>query len=116
MAEKINVECKSCETVFNVESDEVDQLVCPECEGPLEVADESVVEEESVPEAIADESSPKTAGASAITLDEGDTEGLKKLADAYTRITGELEKVIIGQKSVIEEILVAILAGGALPA
>jgi MoxR-like ATPase len=45
-------------------------------------------------------------------MESGDPAGIEALAVAHDRITGELSKVIVGQQSVIEEILVAILAGG----
>ena len=70
--------------------------------------------EEKKAEAPGEEEKPKTkaANAPAITLDGGDTEGLKELSEAYDKVTGEIAKVIVGQKLVIEEIMVAILAGG----
>jgi len=41
-----------------------------------------------------------------------DLQAVERLADAFRRITGELGKVIIGQRQVIEELLIAMFAGG----
>ncbi|MGH7200600.1 MAG: AAA family ATPase [Planctomycetaceae bacterium] len=41
-----------------------------------------------------------------------DLEAVEKLGAAYRRITGELSKTIIGQKQVVEELMIALLAGG----
>src|SRR5262245_57363776 len=41
-----------------------------------------------------------------------DLEAVHRLAEAYRQITGELAKVVIGQKQVIEELLVAMFARG----
>lgn len=44
--------------------------------------------------------------------DQGDEVALKRLAVVYEQLLGELGKVIVGQKRVIEEILVSLLSGG----
>jgi MoxR-like ATPase len=41
-----------------------------------------------------------------------DVAAIEKMADAYARITRELDKVIVGQKQVVEELLIALFAGG----
>ena len=41
-----------------------------------------------------------------------DTEEIKQLRDAYSQIRGELGKVIIGQEEVIDQLLIALFAGG----
>ncbi|MGE3316894.1 MAG: AAA family ATPase, partial [Planctomycetaceae bacterium] len=41
-----------------------------------------------------------------------DRDAVEKLGEAYRKITAELGKVIIGQKQVVEELLIALLAGG----
>ncbi len=41
-----------------------------------------------------------------------DVAAIEKMADAYARITRELDKVIVGQKRVVEELLIALFAGG----
>jgi MoxR-like ATPase len=43
---------------------------------------------------------------------EADLETVRRLGDAYRRLTAELAKVIIGQQQVIEELLIAMFAGG----
>ena len=41
-----------------------------------------------------------------------DLKSIEDLGQAYRRITGELSKVVVGQRQVIEELLIAMLAGG----
>lgn len=55
---------------------------------------------------------PKPAPKQSIHLEKGDKEGVTSLAAAHDRILKELSKVIVGQKEVIEKIMVAILSGG----
>ena len=43
---------------------------------------------------------------------DSDLQAIEYLADAYRRITAELKKVIVGQQQVIDELLIALLAGG----
>ncbi|HUY37125.1 MAG TPA: MoxR family ATPase [Pirellulales bacterium] len=45
-------------------------------------------------------------------LHDDDVQAVQRLNDAYRRICGELSKVIVGQQSVIEELLVAMFACG----
>ncbi len=45
-------------------------------------------------------------------LEQDDVQSVQKLNEAYRRITAELSKVIIGQQHVIEELLIAMFAGG----
>ncbi len=45
-------------------------------------------------------------------LETTDLEAVEKLGEAYAKIKAELGKVIIGQHEVIEELLIAMLAGG----
>ncbi len=45
-------------------------------------------------------------------VQDADLAAVQQLSDAYRRITTELAKVIIGQKAVIEELLIALFAGG----
>src|SRR5688572_23605035 len=45
-------------------------------------------------------------------LHEDDVQAVRKLNEAYQQVTGELSKVIVGQQSVIEELLVAMFARG----
>ncbi len=46
------------------------------------------------------------------SIDHADTEAIAKLAAAYRDITHELHKAIVGQESVIEQLLTAMFAGG----
>ena len=46
------------------------------------------------------------------SIDDSDLQAVEKLADAAARISAELSNVIIGQTQVIEELLVAMFAGG----
>ena len=41
-----------------------------------------------------------------------DLEAVEKLKDAYTRIVAEIEKVIIGQREIVDQLLIALLCGG----
>ncbi len=45
-------------------------------------------------------------------VDETDLEAVERLGEAYRKITAELSKAIIGQQQVVEELLIAMLAGG----
>ena len=45
-------------------------------------------------------------------LAEDDVQAVQKLNEAYRAITTELSKVIIGQRHVIEELLIAMFSGG----
>ena len=47
-----------------------------------------------------------------MTLENEDVQAVQQLSKAYTRITTELSKVIVGQQSVIEELLIALFARG----
>lgn len=43
---------------------------------------------------------------------EGDLASVERLGDAYRQIVNQLGRVIVGQRSVVEELLIAMLAGG----
>ncbi len=45
-------------------------------------------------------------------VQEDDLQAVQRLTEACQRVTGELSKVIVGQQAVIEELLVALFAGG----
>ena len=45
-------------------------------------------------------------------LQDDDVQAVEKLKEAYQQITSELSRVIVGQTSVIEELLIALFAGG----
>jgi MoxR-like ATPase len=48
----------------------------------------------------------------AVDLTDADLQAVERLEQAYRRITAELGKIIIGQKSVIEELLISLFANG----
>ncbi len=50
-------------------------------------------------------SPPEAPGAS-------DVECVERLGRAYTQLTGEIEKVIVGQRAVVDQLLIALFAGG----
>src|SRR6267154_1496215 len=45
-------------------------------------------------------------------LHDDDVQAVRKLNEAYIRITDELGKVIVGQQAVIEELMIAMFARG----
>src|SRR3989304_3959042 len=47
-----------------------------------------------------------------IAIEKPDTEAARRLKEAKEKIDAEVSKVIVGQKGVIEELLIALLAGG----
>ena len=47
-----------------------------------------------------------------LDIETTDLQSVERLGEAYTKIRSELGKIIIGQQQVIEELLVAMLAGG----
>lgn len=47
-----------------------------------------------------------------VPLEENDVQAVEKLNDAYQRITDQLGRVIVGQRQVLEELLVAMFARG----
>jgi MoxR-like ATPase len=53
-----------------------------------------------------------TAGPAEAAVEESDLAAVERLADGYRRIMAELRKTIVGQERVIEELLIAMLAGG----
>jgi MoxR-like ATPase len=58
------------------------------------------------------ESPPVNSEPEPLEVQNADLQAVERLGEAYRRITSELGKVIIGQKQVIEELLVAMFAGG----
>lgn len=46
------------------------------------------------------------------SINDSDLQAVEKLADAAARISGELSQIIVGQREVIEELLIAMFAGG----
>ncbi len=91
MPEKISVACVACGAEYRCMSDEMEQLGCPKCKGRLAPA------------------KPKEP---AVSQEGGDQKTIERICAARNTIVAELDKVIVGQKEVIEEILIAILSGG----
>jgi len=46
------------------------------------------------------------------TVEQSDLDAVERLTEAYKKITDELGKLIVGQQRVVEELLIAMLAGG----
>ena len=111
MGEKIEVICASCGGRFRAMEEEISELACPECGGDLQAAP---AESESPPASAAEEpaAAPAAPATPKITHDSGDAQGVANISASYKRIQTELEKVIVGQKEVIEEVVMAIMAGG----
>jgi MoxR-like ATPase len=55
---------------------------------------------------------PRDTSADKSTVAEPDMQAVERLAAAYRRLTAELGKVIVGQQQVLEELLIAMFAGG----
>jgi MoxR-like ATPase len=75
---------------------------------------------EGVPEVVVAEEAatpapnirPPTPGSERWPAIEGDLSAIERLNDGYRRILGEMGKAIVGQKKVLEELLIAIFAQG----
>jgi len=91
MPEKISAACVACGAEYHCMSDEIEQLSCPKCKGKL---------------APVKKAPPK------IDLEGGDQKAIEQICAARSAIIAELDKVIVGQKEVIEEILIAVLSNG----
>lgn len=132
MAEKINVACAGCGEKYRCMSDEVAELACPKCNGKLvpvssspASAAQSTIKgmprqeqtqkpqrEEAPPPRQEEPPTPPSSAPSRISLDEGDAKAIEQICAAHSAISSEIEKVIVGQRAVVEEILIAILSGG----
>lgn len=116
MSEKINVICTKCGDKFRAMEDEIRKLECPSCGGILKAEEKTPNKQKEnapieVKEELATQESKITTGQN-ISGSSSDTKGMEKINKAYTVILSELDKVIVGQKGVIEEIIIAIMAGG----
>jgi len=60
----------------------------------------------------AEHSRPDSPGANPDSPETTDRDAVERLGAAYQKITSELSKTIVGQKQVIEELMIALLAGG----
>lgn len=111
MSEKIKVACSKCGAEFKAMDDEVAKLNCPNCGGSLRPAYTPAPQQQAASQqqesAEVKRQPSKIFGASA-----SPTEKLAKLGEAVRTINTELEKTIVGQKDVIEEIVVALVANG----
>jgi MoxR-like ATPase len=131
MNSKINVRCEKCGAQFRAMEDELNQLACPSCSGRLrpdaaaQAAASAAPAAPTTPTAPAPAASPTpaapappaaTAAAksvpSRINSTQGDAKGIADVHAANEQIRKELAKVIVGQQEVVDEILVALLAGG----
>lgn len=120
MSEKIEALCPGCDAVWRCMEEDIGKIECPECGTLLINMDEPPGEdtsqaspppEESTP--LQSEPAPSTADQTPPTsLDEGDLAGLEQMRNAYEEIRTQIAKIIVGQEDVIEEVMVAILAGG----
>ena len=122
MSEKIDVYCPSCDSDWRCLKEDLGEIRCPDCDDLLvlppdsrksseDTSSEDVVEEpkEDVVEEAPASEPPAPVSA---TLGDSDMDGLKELQAAYQRIRTEIAKTIVGQEDVVEEVLVAVLAGG----
>ncbi len=111
MSSKINVVCESCKAEFRAMDDELSQLACPKCKGKL------------APKDAGQQQSRDNAPAQSVSVSiEKDSpapqnpkkveEQLADISSSFAKLNSELSKVIVGQKEVIEEIIVAIFANG----
>src|SRR5262245_50903046 len=64
------------------------------------------------PDVVELEPSVEEAPGAAYPRIEGDLAAIERLNDGYRRITRELSKAVVGQRRVIEELLIAIFARG----
>lgn len=105
---KIEVICKDCQNLFRALEEDLDQLTCPECEGKLIPHDTNSKNTDSTKK----QPSANEQSVHKISNDTGDAKGLAQIASAYESIIKQLKKVIVGQKTVIDEIVIALLTGG----
>lgn len=113
MPQKINVMCAKCGSEFRAMDDEIAKLACPSCGGQLKPKNPGTAEPEQkgiVKETPKESPSQKVSDKNLKELNP--EEKLKKINHACKEISTELEKVIVGQKDVVEEIIIAIFANG----
>ncbi len=120
MAEKVKVKCVSCGGRFKAMSDEIAAVKCPSCGGALSIdeaphdatAPSIKIEQPVEPTAAKPPEQPPAQKPQFITADGDDVKALEQIGAAHKQIIGELDKVIVGQKAVVEQVLAAILAEG----
>ncbi len=121
MSKKVNVVCVKCKGEYHAYENEIDILKCPSCGGDLKLneayeaaaaASAPAPQEKPAEKPKPAAPPPPAQEKPSVTLSEGDVVALEKINKAYSVLQAEIEKVIVGQKEVIEEIVVAILANG----
>ena len=120
MSKKIDAICTACQARYHCMEDELELLTCSACNGALEkyttpTADSTTASTEDAADTQKTDKKKKESETSTscnISADANDAKGLAQLNDSYGKILIEIEKVIVGQKDVIEEVIIAILAGG----
>ena len=116
----VTVRCKNCHTPLQIPPGGKRLCAC----GTWVAAPQAAVEE---PIIVAQEDAAPTAGSKPPPMPtasvappvaaswpriEGDLSAIERLNDGYRRITKELNKVIVGQTDVIEQLLIAVFARG----
>ncbi|MEI6425317.1 MAG: AAA family ATPase, partial [Lentisphaerota bacterium] len=111
MSKKVNVICVQCKGEYYAYENEVDVLKCPSCDGNLKMNETAPAQ---VPAPSAPPPKEKVTAKERLeaALAGGDVAALEKINKAYAVLQEEIGKVIVGQKDVIEEIVIAILANG----
>jgi MoxR-like ATPase len=118
-----DVKCPNCQRIYKLNGDLVGQKVRCRCGHVFRLADEHLLGEARVQSSVlqaapADASyvlatPPTRAKASSAEAVAGDDiDRVKALQAAYERMTTQLSRVIVGQSSVIEEVLIAIFCRG----
>ena len=107
MSEKINVVCVKCGGEYHAFENELDQVQCPGCGGSLKA--KGKITAPIIPEKHLEGKKQERQN---INVSESDLLGIGKINKSYSVLQAEIEKVIVGQKDVIEEIVIAILANG----
>ena len=107
---KINVTCRQCGKKFRALEEELRGVNCPDCNGELVAEGAPAAAPVPAAAAAAPEAPAAPAAPAAATAD--DLKGLEEIRHAHDAILRELDKVIVGQHEVIEEIVIAILTNG----
>ena len=119
MSNKIEAYCPACDSTWRCLEEDLGEITCPDCDALLvRMKDEEATaptEEETSSSPAEEPAAPPSSSASTAppsSLDDGDLAGLDHLQVAYQKIRTEIAKTIVGQEDVVEEVLVAVLAGG----
>ncbi|MFA4944282.1 MAG: MoxR family ATPase [Lentisphaeria bacterium] len=114
---KVNVICNGCGKRFRALEEELAGVRCPECNGELlrdtaaPATAAAAAEQPATTQPPQPPAEPAPAPATP-DLSADDLQGLERLRTAHQAILGELDKAIVGQQAVIEELFMAVLAGG----